>query len=199
MFFWYVYFLYIFFSVQKERVRMQFLISFILVWGILGVMLATVFSSAGPCFFAKLYPETPYYGELMAYLHNANDATAIWAVSTQNMLWQKYQDIAIGVASGISAMPSMHVAITILVTLSQFQINRKIGLLFLAYTLVIMAGSVHLAWHYAIDGYLSVIVTYLIWHGVGKFLKRYPQPGLKIKVDQSLRGGASITASRREN
>jgi hypothetical protein len=170
MFFWFIYLIYLFLSTDKERLRMRFLISFILTWITLGVLLATIFSSAGPCFFDRLYPEIPYYDELMAYLQTANKATPIWAVSTQNMLWEKHQEIAIGVGSGISAMPSMHVAITFLITLTQLQINRPIGFLFLAYTLVILVGSVHLAWHYAVDGYVSLIVTFIIWWGVGKCL-----------------------------
>jgi hypothetical protein len=198
MFFWFVYLIYLFLSIDKERLRMRFLISFILAWGLLGVLLATIFSSAGPCFFDRLYPDTPYYAELMAYLHRANDATPIWAVATQDMLWSKYQEIAIGVGSGISAMPSMHVAITFLITLTQFQINRPVAFLFLGYTLVILVGSVHLAWHYAVDGYLSLIVTYLIWYVVGRCLPVYASIEPKIPNASPPRDEADIRNGARQ-
>jgi hypothetical protein len=172
IFFWFFYFFYIFFSLNKKNLRMQFLISFVLCWGIIGVVMATLFSSAGPCYFSRLYANDPYFHDLMTYLNLANKDHSIWALNTQNVLWQRYTEADLGVGSGISAMPSMHVSITFLITLTHYQINRKIGLILLLYTLIIFFGSIHLGWHYAIDGYLSIITTYAIWRCVGYFLKR---------------------------
>jgi hypothetical protein len=37
---------------------------------------------------------------------------------------------------------------------------------------VILVGSVHLGWHYAIDGYAAIVGTLVIWCGVGKMIRR---------------------------
>ena len=40
------------------------------------------------------------------------------------------------------------------------------------FTALILIGSVHLGWHYAIDGYVSISATWFIWRGVGWLLDR---------------------------
>jgi hypothetical protein len=151
---------------------MQFINSFILCWGVNGVLLATLFSSAGPCYFERLYPNNPYYKDLMDYLIMSNQTQNIWALKAQDFLWQRYLQTDLGVGSGISAMPSMHVSITFLITLTHYRINPKLAHLILLYTIVILIGSVHLGWHYAVDGYVSLILTYLIWYTVGLVTNR---------------------------
>ena len=47
-----------------------------------------------------------------------------------------------------------------------------VGVIFGLFTFIILIGSVHLAWHYAIDGYFSIIITAIIWYIVGYFLNR---------------------------
>jgi hypothetical protein len=40
--------------------------------------------------------------------------------------------------------------------------------------LITQAGSVHLGWHYAIDGYASILLTFLIWRTVEQAASRRP-------------------------
>jgi hypothetical protein len=40
----------------------------------------------------------------------------------------------------------------------------------LAYAAVILFGSIYLGWHYAVDGYVSIAVTYLIWRFSGHII-----------------------------
>lgn len=85
----------------------------------------------------------------------------LWFLKTQQMLWDGYTGkIA---ALGISAMPSMHNASAVLFALAFWPVSRTVGLLFAAYAVVILIGSVHLGWHYAVDGYAAVAITLAAW------------------------------------
>jgi hypothetical protein len=61
----------------------------------------------------------------------------------------------------------MHVAIAALLVIATWDLNRWIGLFMLAGAMLIMVGSVHLGWHYAIDGYAAAIGVWLIWRVTG--------------------------------
>ena len=75
-------------------------------------------------------------------------------------------------ASGISAMPSLHVAIVTLCAISGWYVNRLVGGLMTLFAIVIFIGSIHLGWHYAVDGYASALATAAIWIAVGRLLRR---------------------------
>ena len=78
---------------------------------------------------------------------------AVPVLEIQEMLWRVYQSHGIAVGSGISAMPSLHVAIAMSVVLLARKIDRRLAIASTIFTVLIMIGSVHLGWHYAIDGY----------------------------------------------
>lgn len=158
-----VLFWYLLFS-KNEQLRKRFLVSFIFCWIINSSILALVFSSAGPAFYGLLYPEysDPYAG-LMEYLQLVNGHYSIWALDVQDTLWQLYKADEMGVGAGISAMPSMHVSIAWLLCLLSWQRGRIFAILGSLFLVCIFLGSVHLAWHYAVDGYLSIFTTTIIW------------------------------------
>lgn len=106
------------------------------------------------------------------YLTNV-DAGQLWALPTQQYLWDEYIANANGIGSGISAMPSLHVSIAVLMALSIYRLNKTIGYFAYAFAVIIQIGSVHLAWHYAIDGYLATLLTVMLWKIVGWTLRRY--------------------------
>ena len=103
----------------------------------------------------------------MAYLATANDGQPAWALGIQGYLWEVYSQGGLNIGSGISAMPSMHVSLSWLGFLLFCNVNKALALLVLGYVLVIMVGSVHLGWHYAVDGFLAIITTSVIWLAVG--------------------------------
>jgi hypothetical protein len=50
--------------------------------------------------------------------------------------------------------------------------SRFAGLYFGIFTVIILIGSVHLAYHYAVDGYVSIAATWLIWLAAGPLARR---------------------------
>ncbi len=66
--------------------------------------------------------------------------------------------------SGISAMPSMHVSMSVLMALGVSSLNKKLGFAFWGFTLIIYIGSFLLGWHYAVDGLVSAPITVFIWY-----------------------------------
>ncbi len=160
-------------AITKERYyRMQFLLTFMVSWIILGTIMAYYFSSAGPCFYNTYVSATdnPYL-PLMVYLYHAAPP---WVIELQNTLLTYLQSNTLIFGGGVSAMPSMHLSMAALCFLICSKHNRWLGLCTFLYMIAILIASVHLAWHYAIDGYVAIIGTILIWYCVGLVLRFVP-------------------------
>lgn len=162
------------FTLKAPRVRMQFLLTFLVLWILLGTLLATLLSSAGPCYYGRLVDGADPFAALMARLRDVATAYRIPALTVQENLWESYVNRGLGQGAGISAMPSMHVATAVLFALVGWRQNRRVGALLWAFAGVIMVGSVHLGWHYAVDGYVSIVLTLVMWRAVGAVLARDP-------------------------
>lgn len=168
-------------DMRRPLLRMQFLLSFTTAWIVLGSVVAVLFASAGPCYYGHFHASDPY-APLMAYLHESNHSVPVWALRVQDMLWQGYQSGG-GVGElGISALPSMHVATSVLMALVAWPIRRAAGLALAAFAVLIMLGSVHLGWHYALDGYVGALGAIIIWRVVGLALRRNAAPAMQ-KMD----------------
>lgn len=155
------------FACGRPQLRMQFLLSFILSWIVLGNLLAIAASSAGPCYYGRIVPGADPYAPLMAYLHAANQHFPVWALNVQDMLWANYRDSFGSSALGIAAMPSMHVGSSVLIALLAWRLHRAAGIAASVFALLVMIGSVHLGWHYAVDGYVAAAGACLIWYLAG--------------------------------
>lgn len=140
--------------------RNTFLVAFVLTWGLGGNVLATAFASGGPVYFEKLGFGTDY-AQLNAMLAAFDRVSPLSALDTQEMLWQGY--VADGRVSGISAMPSMHVASSTLLALYGFRHAPWAGWLLTAFTAMIGVGAVLLAWHYALDVYAGALFALFCW------------------------------------
>jgi hypothetical protein len=154
----------------NRALRKQFLLSFAISSIVVGTVLAIMLSSAGPCFYGQVVGLPDPFAPLLAFLAEVNQSVPVAALHVQELLWDGYQgDHRF---YGISAMPSMHVALPTLYVLVGFRTKRWLGWAFLAYLVAILIGSVHLAWHYAIDGYVSVLIVLAVWAVVGRLIRR---------------------------
>jgi membrane-associated phospholipid phosphatase len=65
-------------------------------------------------------------------------------------------------------MPSVHNGLALLFALAAFRLNRLAGWVLAAYAFFIWLGSIHLGWHYALDGIAGAALTYGIWLVCGR-------------------------------
>lgn len=149
----------------RRRLRLQYLTSFMLTWIIVGTIAATLFSSAGPCYYHLIVPGDTSYAPLLTYLDSVHQHSFLWARFNQEGMWRAF--IHSAPFGGITAMPSLHIAGVTLFALAACTLHRWLGTLFVIYGVVILCGSVHLGWHYAVDGYVSIVLTLAIWRLVG--------------------------------
>ena len=167
-------------ALGDRRLRLQFLLGSVLAWALLGNVAATLLSSAGPCFYA-LIGGGDTFTPLMTYLNDVaghgEGPLNLIALTAQDFLWSKYQAGQFVIGSGISAAPSMHVATMWLIArMCQARVggggSRKLAIAAWILLGCILAASVHLGWHYAVDGYLGILCAWIIWRGTGWLLKQ---------------------------
>ncbi|MFQ5773020.1 MAG: phosphatase PAP2 family protein [Kiloniellaceae bacterium] len=153
-----------------DRRRTRFLITYVLCWALMGNGLATVLSSAGPVYYGYLFDGPNPFAPLMSYLESVSDSFALPSYLAQQYLWENYQKDFLRLGSGISAMPSLHISMGLLLVLVTWHLHRIVRVATIAFLIVLQIGAVHLGWHYAVDGYVALIGTGLIWWAVGRAL-----------------------------
>lgn len=154
---------------NPSRLRSQYIWTFLLCWTVLGIVIAGCFMSAGPVFYDRLLDEDRFVG-LTAHLTSTMAEKGV-PLNYPELLWTAYATKTAGLGTGISAFPSLHLAMSTLFFLAAHRFNRVLGRVMLGYLVMTMLGSVHLGWHYAVDGYFSIIATTAIWKMVGVRLK----------------------------
>jgi PAP2 superfamily len=149
------------FMTKSSHSRLRFFIAFMLTWSIGGSLLASIFASAGPCYYGLLGLSPDPYATLLTYLQTTNQTVTISALTTQQFLWDLH---ASGTpVGGISAMPSMHNATVVLFVLAAWRSRKWLRNAAIAYCILIFIGSIHLGWHYAIDGLAAAALAALCW------------------------------------
>ncbi len=155
-------------SPMAAHVRTRYLTCFAAIWVLIGNVFAGLFLSAGPAFYGMVTGDTARFGEQLAFLARGA-ASPNSAASYQQYLWTLHEQAQAGFASGISAFPSVHVALITLNALFIYEHHRKLGLAAFGYVFFVAASSVYLAWHYAIDGYVSIAITVAIYLAAKKW------------------------------
>lgn len=137
-------------------------------WVLIGSIGAWLLGSAGPCYFNDLVGPHASFARMHDTLRALDGQAqsfglAIRALYFQDMLEATQAGSNLDFASGISAMPSMHVAMASLFAIGGFKRSRALGLIFSVYALMIWVASVHLGWHYALDGAIGTAMMMGLW------------------------------------
>jgi len=154
--------------------RARFFLSFSAAWVLLGVIGAWLFSSAGPCYAAQIGAQSaPEFAPLMERLHALSGPDGrLGAVGWQDILWQAHAERRYGFGMGISAMPSLHNAIALLYALALARFGRLWAAAGWSFAAIVFVASIHLGWHYAVDGVVAGAAMAAIWWAAGRYLTR---------------------------
>lgn len=160
--------------------RDQYWMAVLLSWLVIGLMMATALSSAGPVYYSLVTGDHDLYAPMRTYFSGFDGnlipddnlvRRGLVATTLQNMLWGIHAGWLDG-TGGISAMPSMHNAQALLFVLAGFKLARWLGWLMAAFAAIIFTGSVHLGWHYMVDGLIAFALVLPIWHFSGWLARR---------------------------
>lgn len=157
----------------QPKLRARFFLAFAGAWIFIGLIGAFLLSSAGPCYLPRLGgPGADDFAQLMRRLQAINDAGyPLGALQWQQTLWDAQAGRHYGFGMGISAMPSMHNAITFLYVLAARRSRAWVQVLAWLFAVTILIGSVHLGWHYVADGVVAWLSMAAIWWAAGAYLK----------------------------
>ena len=168
---------------SDARSRAQFFLTYGLTLILLGSLAATVMSSAGPCYYGFVVSGPDPYVELMRFLQVVDTRAGLHVTEIQDWLWRSHLARGEVAYARISAMPSIHVGLTFLYVLAVRGKARILDLLGWTYFVLILVGSVHLGWHYAVDGYVAVLGVAALWKGTGWVLSRKQPPASGNRAD----------------
>jgi hypothetical protein len=164
---------------KPSELKTRSLIAYLLMWPAVGTLGSYLFSSAGPIFYSAIYNDG--FANLIPALQREGATGTLLAY---DHLWRAYssQDVALG--GGISAMPSMHIAMAFWLALTVRASFPKVQWAGWAYFALIWVGSVHLGWHYAVDGLAGAIGAALVWR-VAPHLAFRPSAGPQLESMES--------------
>lgn len=130
------------------------IVAYFLLWGVFGTLGQLALSSAGPVYFERIGLGPRFAGLLETLPPKTYHA--------QEYLWNHFLANSNAIAVGISAMPSMHVAMGAWIALAYWQ--TKMAPVAFAYWIIVWIGSVLLGWHYFVDGLFGSLGALLCWY-----------------------------------
>ncbi len=140
-------------------VKSRVLIAYALAWFMLGMVAATLLSSAGPIFHDRVFG-----GDSFAALHDTLRKRGAWMVLAEsNRMWASLASARPGLVAGISAVPSIHVAVSVWMFLAARTMAPRAAPYAAVYATLIWIGSVQLGWHYVSDGVAGALGMLAIW------------------------------------
>jgi membrane-associated phospholipid phosphatase len=175
-----------------SRRKSQALLAYFLTIGLFGVVGQYALSSAGPLFY-ELIGQGSRFAELESHLSPPVRAA-------RDYLWDAYVNGGDKIGGGISAMPSIHVAMTAWLALAMRSLFRPLQWAGWAFFGIVLVGSVYLGWHYAVDSLAGTIAAVLSWQLAAAVIDRAHSWRVRRSELDSGRGiyheGRTVTAGR---
>lgn len=150
---------------KGERLA-RFFLGWAVCWTIVGVVLASALPSAGPIF-------GPALGFGFEDLRHSLGSARLTTGGSE-YLWNAYLSGETRLGAGISAAPSVHCAVAFLLAFVAYRSRWFVPAV--GYAAFIWLGSVHLGWHYWVDGLISLLALGLLWPAVTR-ISEMPSPG----------------------
>ncbi len=144
-------------SAKKSAV----LLSYFVLWTVIGPLIHSALPAAGPIFYERFG-----YGARYAAISSSPEVKQV-----ADYLWDIYASKRFGAASGISAMPSMHVAMSTWTVIAFHQFARRWLPVALLGWAVITALSIALGWHYASDGIVGSLAALGTYAALSKVMQ----------------------------
>ncbi|TIW95374.1 MAG: hypothetical protein E5V59_12350 [Mesorhizobium sp.] len=159
----------LFVAMWSDRIaRIRYLWAVALTISIVGTLLALLLSSVGPIYYDH-FVGGDRFGDLRVAMSGLESSVIVREYAEYLLTLHTTGNAGLG--GGISAMPSLHVALATLNAYFLSSLNRWLGVLGWIFAALIMYGSVYTGWHYAVDGYVSIIVVSVIWWGTGRLVR----------------------------
>ena len=101
------------------------------------------------------------------YIENYKESKIWYAKEYQRTLWKERHVFIMGkrfpgMFYGIAAMPSLHVAAVVFIAIFVTQVSPIAGIFAWIFAGVTLFGSVLLQWHYAVDGYVGIVLAIVV-------------------------------------
>jgi len=148
-------------SDRKHTRAMRTIVLYVVVWVFLGNILAFAGLSVGPVYYDLLTGDMRFSDLTQAL--EASGLTESTIGRVQKALWEIYAGGSAGLGSGISAFPSVHVAIATLTAIYMIERSKWLILPAVLFLVIVFFLSVYTGYHYAIDGYVSIFVVFSAW------------------------------------
>ena len=146
-------------AARPSREKAALMMTYFVLWSVVGPLIHTLLPAAGPVFYAQLG-----LGDRFADLEAVPETRAL-----VSYLWSIYATEGFGPGSGISAMPSMHIATTAWMVIAVWTLARSwIVPMGIAAALIFLL-SISLGWHYAVDGIVAAaaaLACYRLLHAL---------------------------------
>jgi hypothetical protein len=182
---------YLFFDPDRRK-RLNFAFACALLW-LAAAWIYVALPAVGPCFFVR-----DVFDPVRAAMPGA--------AALQDKLWQNYLQMIAGRDGGlliqfkpffaVAALPSVHVGAHFMFTLWARRHARRLWPLFAVATALTFVGSLLTGWHYAVDGYLGMLLG---WCAVRLADRWVPVPDDAAEATDPQAGAAPAAGSARRN